>query len=135
MTLSTTMAPMFAFFFGCFRINCRHCRMLVFSTDAANALGLYQKKCLSRSDNVTKLSEVKLEVFANYTRKGCILECHANRFYEKCGCLPYHYPDFSAVWNKPTNCNHTGLQCISKLVGKNYCQGHNFKKIIDVAQK
>ena len=91
-----------------------------FITDAANALGLYQKKCLSRSDNVTKLSEVKLEVFANYTRKGCILECHANRFYEKCGCLPYHYPDFSAVWNKTTNCNHNGLQCISKLVGKHF---------------
>ena len=89
-----------------------------FITDAANGLGLYQKKCLSRSDNVTKYNEVKLEVFAKYTRKGCILECHANIFYDKCGCLPYHYPDFSAVWNKTTNCNHTALQCISKLVGK-----------------
>ena len=89
-----------------------------FITDAANELGLYQKKCLSRSDNVTKYNEVKLEVFAKYTRKGCILECHANIFYDKCGCLPYHYPDFSAVWNKTTNCNHTGLQCISKLIGK-----------------
>ena len=89
-----------------------------FITDAANGLGLYQKKCLSRSDNVTKYNEVILEVFAKYTRKGCILECHANIFYDKCGCLPYHYPDFSAVWNKTTNCNHTALQCISKLVGK-----------------
>ena len=89
-----------------------------FITDAANGLGLYQKKCLSRSDNVTKYNEVILEVFAKYTRKGCILECHANIFYDKCGCLPYHYPDFSAVWNKTTNCNHTALQCISKLVGE-----------------
>ena len=87
-------------------------------TDGANALGLYQKKCLSRSDDIKKYSEVKLEVFAKYTKKGCILECHANIFYNTCGCLPYHYPDFSAVWNKTTNCNHTALQCISKLVGK-----------------
>ena len=89
-----------------------------FITDAANALGLYQKKCLSRSDNITKYNEVKLDVFAKYTRKGCILECHANIFYDKCGCLPYHYPDFSAVWNKTTNCNHTALQCMSNLIGK-----------------
>ena len=87
-------------------------------TDAANALGLYQKKCLSRIDDMKKYKEVKLEVFANYTKKGCILECHANIFFEKCGCLPYHYPDFSVVWKKNTTCNHKGLQCISKLVGK-----------------
>ena len=87
-------------------------------TDAANALGLYQKKCLSRVDDMKKYKEVKLEVFANYTRKGCILECHANIFFNKCGCLPYHYPDFSTVWKKSTACNHTALQCMSKLVGK-----------------
>ena len=89
-------------------------------TDAANSLGLYQKKCLSRFDDVKKYKEVKLEVFANYTRKGCILECHANIFFDKCGCLPYHYPDFSFVWKKNTTCNHEGLKCISKLVGKTY---------------
>ena len=87
-------------------------------TEAANSLDLYQKKCLSRSDDVKKYDKVKLEVFANYTRKGCILECHANKFFDKCGCLPYHYPDFSVVWKKSTACNHTALQCMSKLVGK-----------------
>ena len=90
-----------------------------FITDAANALGLYQKKCLSRSDNIKKYKDVKLEVFAYYTKKNCILECHANIFFKKCGCLPYYYPDFSSSWNMTTNCNHTALQCISKLVGKN----------------
>ena len=89
-----------------------------FITDAANALGLYQKKCLSRSDNIKKYKDVKLEVFAYYTKKNCILECHANIFFKKCGCLPYYYPDFSSSWNMTTNCNHTALQCISKLVGK-----------------
>ena len=93
-----------------------------FITDAANGLGLYQKKCLSRSDDMNKIKDVKLEVFAYYTKKGCLLECHANRFFNKCGCLPYYYPNFSVAWNKTTNCNHTGLQCISKLVGKKKCQ-------------
>ena len=86
-------------------------------TEGANSLGLYQKKCLSRIDDVTKYPEVKLELFANYTRKGCIFECHANLFFKACGCLPYHYPDFSLVWKKPTSCDHNGLTCISKLVG------------------
>ena len=89
-----------------------------FITEAANELGLYQKKCLSRSDNVKQYKDIKLDVFAYYTKKGCLLECHANIFNDKCGCLPYYYPDFSSVWNKTTNCNHTALQCISKLVGK-----------------
>merc|ERR1712079_399995 len=73
-----------------------------FITDRANALGLYQKKCLSRSDDMNKNKDVKLEVFAYYTKKGC---------------LPYYYPDFSSAWNLTTNCNHTALKCISKLVG------------------
>ena len=98
-----------------------------FITDAANALGLYQKKCLSRSDDMNKNKDVKLEVFAYYTKKGCLLECHANRFFEKCGCLPYYYPDFSATWNKTTNCNHTALKCISNLVGKKNCHLENSK--------
>ena len=92
-----------------------------FITDAANALGLYQKKCLSRSDNMKQYKDINLDVHAYYTKKGCLLECHANIFFKTCGCLPYYYPDFSAVWNKTTHCNHTALQCISKLVGKNYC--------------
>ena len=93
-----------------------------FITDAANALGLYQKKCLSRSDDMNKNKDIKLEVFAYYTKKGCLLECYANKFFKNCGCLPYYYPDFSATWNKTTNCNHAGLQCISKLVGKKKIQ-------------
>ena len=87
------------------------------TTDAANSLDMLQKKCLSRYDNITKYPDIKLDVFANYTRKGCILECHANLYFNKCECLPYHYPDFSLVWGKNTNCNFTGLKCLSTVKG------------------
>ena len=86
-------------------------------TDAANSLDMQQKRCLSRYDNITKYPDIKLDVFANYTRKGCILECHANLYFNECGCLPYHYPDFSLVWGKNTNCNFTGLKCLSTVKG------------------
>ena len=61
---------------------------------------------------------VKLDVFEKYTRKGCILECHANLYYKKCGCLPYHYPNFTQVWNETTTaCDYNGLKCLSTVKG------------------
>ena len=89
------------------------------TTDAANSLDLLQKKCLARDDDLTKYPMVKLDVFEKYTRKGCILECHANLYYKKCKCLPYHYPNFTQVWNETTTaCDYNGLKCLSTVNSK-----------------
>ena len=71
------------------------------------------KKCASRND-------ITLDVFKDYTRKNCILECQAKVFQEMCGCLPYHYPDFHRAWEQvnSTTCNYTGLLCLSKVSGR-----------------
>ena len=88
------------------------------TTDAANSLDLLQKKCLARDDDLTKYPFIKLDVFEKYTRKGCLLECHANLYFKKCKCLPYHYPNFAQVWNETTtSCNYTGLICLSTVKG------------------
>ena len=89
------------------------------TTDAANGMLFLQKRCLSRSDDITKYPFITLDVFANYTKKGCILECHANLYFEKCKCLPYHYPDFTHAWLKNTTaCDYNGLKCLSTVKGK-----------------
>ena len=88
------------------------------TTDAANSLDLLQKKCLARDDDIPKYPPIKLDVFEKYTRKGCILECHANLYFKKCRCLPYHYPNFTQVWNETTtSCDYDGLKCLSTVKG------------------
>ena len=87
------------------------------TTDAANKLDLFQKRCLSRSDDLTKYPKIRLNLFSNYTQKGCILECFANLIYDQCGCLPYHYPDFYLVWKVNTTCDYNGLKCLSTVNG------------------
>ena len=91
------------------------------TTDAANELNLFQKKCLSRFDDVTKYPKIRLNLFSNYTQKGCILECYANLIYDQCGCLPYHYPDFFLVWKVNTTCDYKGLKCLSTVNGIHNC--------------
>ena len=87
------------------------------TTEAANKLDLFQKRCLSRSDDLTKYPKIRLNLFSNYTQKGCILECYANLIYDQCGCLPYHYPDFYVVWKVNTTCDYNGLKCLSTVNG------------------
>ena len=93
------------------------------TTDAANVMDLKHKRCLARTDVLTKYRtrqpRLQLDVFANYTKKGCILECHANLYYDMCGCLPYHYPDFTKAWHvNSTTCDFNGLRCLSTVKGK-----------------
>ena len=72
-----------------------------------------QKKCASRGD-------IELDVFEDYTRKNCVFECQAKGYFDKCGCLPYYYPDFHLAWKgvNSSTCNFTGLLCLSKVPGK-----------------
>ena len=89
------------------------------TTDAANAMDLKHKRCLARTDDLTKYHDVRVDIFANYTKKGCILECYANLYYDMCKCIPYHYPDFTKAWHvNSTTCDYNGLKCLSTVQGK-----------------
>jgi len=87
-------------------------------TEAADAnYDPEQKKCSS------KKGDIELDVFQDYTRKNCVFECQAKSIFKKCGCLPYHYPEFhlatTGIWKEvnSTACNYTQLQCLSKAKG------------------
>ena len=89
------------------------------TTDAANAMDLKDKRCLARTDDLTKYPDIRLDIFANYTKKGCILECYANLYYDYCKCIPYHYPDFTKAWHvNSTTCDYNGLRCLSTVERK-----------------
>ena len=36
-----------------------------------------------------------MEVYTNYSRDACLMECRARLLFDKCNCLPYYFPDFS----------------------------------------
>ena len=85
--------------------------------DNADSYKPEQKKCASKHD-------IELDVFQDYTRQNCLFECKAKSIFKKCGCLPYHYPEFhhsiTGIWKdvNSTTCNYTQLICLSKVEGE-----------------
>ena len=76
------------------------------------------RKCIKHDENLSQYPDITLEVFKNYSREACLLECQARKIQELCGCLPYYYPDFSRLWKKNTDCNLEGLRCLANISGK-----------------
>ena len=79
---------------------------------------LSKRKCLKHDEDLKLYPDVKLEVFKNYSRKACLLECQARKIRDICDCLPYYYPDFSRLWKRKTDCDLTGLQCLSSITSE-----------------
>ena len=109
--------------------------MDVLSTDAVKDMSLGRRNCLNHDEDLDgtgvkvgggksaftplflssfllTLSLLKMDAFLSYSRHSCLLECRARHLFDECGCLPYYYPDFSAVWGKSTSCDFDGLKCI-----------------------
>ena len=80
---------------------------------------LYKRDCLKHDEDINEHKNIKLTVFANYSREACILECQATEVFKRCNCLPYYFPDFSKIWHKNTTCNFTELKCLSGLSSTN----------------
>ena len=55
------------------------------------------------------------------------MECQAKSIMERCGCLPYYFPEFGEVWGNVTHlghldwadttCNHTQWLCLATYTG------------------
>ena len=87
------------------------------STPKVESMSFERRKCLKRNEDL-KVANVTLEAFQEYSRESCLLECRARVLFKECNCLPYYFPDFSAVWKKDTTCNQTSLQCLAKKTGE-----------------
>ncbi len=96
-------------------VKLQNSRAISSSTEAVLDMSISRRGCLKKDEDPKVLKEdYNYTVYAEYDQTSCFLECRAGFFYEKCGCLPYFYPDFGKVWNKPTTCNAEGLKCLNK---------------------
>ena len=87
------------------------------STEVVKKMPLSKRACLKHNEDMKNHPNVKLNVFANYSRKACLLECQANEIFKQCQCLPYYFPDFSRIWKQDTACDYIGLQCLHEVSG------------------
>ncbi len=71
-----------------------------------------RRGCLTKAEDEAVLQLYNYTVYTEYDRSSCLLECRARYIYQRCGCLPYYYPDFGRIWKKPTTCTAEGLQCL-----------------------
>ena len=81
-------------------------------------MGLHRRKCLSSNEKFDKLDQKDSEkykptFFSYYTMQGCVMECRAKYSLDKCGCLPYYYPEFKGA----KMCNVTQIECLSNIAG------------------
>ena len=78
------------------------------ATEEVEAMSFERRKCYKGFKKEARLDEMIMDVFANYDQKSCLMECNARHIRDKCGCLPYHFPDFEQAWQLNTACNLTG---------------------------
>ena len=84
---------------------------------------LRRRKCLTHDENFEELDpedsrKYKPKYFSHYTMQGCVMECRASYSMDKCGCLPYYYPEFKDA----KMCNVTGIECLSNIAGTTHIQ-------------
>ena len=74
-----------------------------------------RRNCIKHDEEEDMLDEagVIMEVFQNYSRRACLIECRGRHMYDECGCIPYYYPNFGAKWELETACDLDGLKCIA----------------------
>ncbi len=82
-------------------------------------MAIKRRNCIKSNEVKSEMLEagVTLEVFQNYSRPACIIECRAREVFDKCNCLPYYFPNFAAVWKKSTTCSMEGLECLASNAG------------------
>ena len=87
------------------------------STQAVDKMSLSRRECIRHDDPVEDMEEemnVKMEIFQNYSRPSCLMECRARHLDTHCGCLPYYYPNFGIAWKKEISCDLEGLICVAE---------------------
>ncbi len=81
------------------------------------------RNCIRHDETKESMAEhgIKLEVFQNYSRPSCLIECRARDMFKKCGCLPYYFPNFNLAWKiNTTSCDYDGYRCITENSGKDW---------------
>ena len=53
-----------------------------------------RRNCIKKDEDLSRTG-IKMEVYTNYSRDACLMECRARLLFKECNCLPYYFPDFS----------------------------------------
>ncbi len=82
-------------------------------------MSIKRRNCIKHDEKMEDMEAagVKMEVFANYSRPACLIECRAREMFKKCNCLPYYYPQFSTFWGVDTSCDSEGIECVFSKSG------------------
>lgn len=54
-----------------------------------------------------------MKILRNYSQTGCYMECQLTLALDKCGCISWNYPRFSA--DEPI-CDHAGTECFNEVM-------------------
>ena len=85
--------------------------MYYYSSSRIRDFDVQARNCLFEDERDEPNSQVTM--FKHYSEENCLLECRAKHLMDKCGCLPYYYPNFENVWKTKTTCNLTGKNSIN----------------------
>jgi len=98
------------------------------STDPIKNMAFNKRQCLWHDEDLSYYPDVDVELYQIYLRKACFMECQAKSIMERCGCLPYYFPEFGEVWGNvshlghldwaDTTCNHTQWLCLATYTDK-----------------
>ena len=94
------------------------CFCFPLSDNAVKKMSLSRRNCISLNENFNDTGDDELKpyrpkYFSQYKMQGCIMECRANYSMERCGCVPYYYPEFDDT----KLCNVKQLECLSNISG------------------
>ena len=89
-------------------------KYFLLSSETVKEMSLDRRNCISHNESMANLpTKYHPQYYKFYRREGCIIECRAKYSMNKCGCLPYYYPQFE----KDAYCNSTGLKCLASISG------------------
>lgn len=90
----------------------------LYSTETVRGMSLRRRDCIRHDEDVAEMKaelNVTMEIFKNYSRPSCLLECRARHLDAHCGCLPYYFPNFGIPWKKNISCGIEGLKCLARM--------------------
>ena len=84
-------------------------------TNARN-LNEHQRDCHFKEEH-----EIPSQIFKSYSHIGCVFECNIKHAFERCGCIPWNYPQFNL---NQTICHRLTQDCFEKEMDSNEIDCH-----------
>lgn len=84
------------------------------TNEAMKALSIERRKCRFKDETDG------LKLFKQYTKNGCLLECHILAAAKECGCIPWKYPQVNVDSGYTRMCNYKENECFEVAMSNSY---------------